>query len=244
MVSIFQYYFYFDFVRKTNDLEKIVKSIAEKRIFKLGLKSAVDDKNFEEEFLQMVKDDISEVKEFLVSYDSRDFSLEQKRFVDDNNYCDISLKYYFDFPEIFSQVAIDEVFNHDVIAEDRLFVEYPLVSIEALKDIINGDFNKIYLCDFAASLCSKRNKINQVIQIIDNQAAQDKMYLKVSYNDYLDHKESIFNLVRKGFKFALKTNGNMPKLSSDELRLLEIFSCIIVDKNDVNKYKNVKIIQK
>lgn len=243
-ISIFQYYFYFDFVRNTDDLEKIVDSIVEKRIFKLNLKSAVDDKDFKEKFLQLVKDDMKEVKEYLVSYNSDDFSLEQKRFLDDNNYYDVSLNYYFDFPEIFSHESVEQVFNTDIVAEDKLFVEYPLVCIEALKDILGGDFDKIYICDFAASLCSKKNKINQIMQIINNQAAQDKMFLKVTYDDYLNYKESIFDLVRKGFRFVLKTNADMPKLTSEELKLLEIFSCIIVDKKDVNKYKNVKIIQK
>ena len=243
-IAIFQYYFYFDFVRTTDDLEKIISSIAEKRIFKLNLKAAVDDKSFEEELLELVNNDMREVKEFLMSYDSSDFSLNQRRLQENGNYYEVSLNYYFDFPEIFSKAAIDDVFNHDVILEDKLFVEYPMVSVEALKDILGGDFDKIYICDFAASLCKKKNKINQVIQLIDNQAAQDKMFLKVSYDDYLNYKEGIFDLVRKGFRFALQTNANMPELSNDELKLLEIFSCIIVDKGDINKYKNVKIIQK
>ena len=245
-IAIFQYYFYFDFVRTTNDLEKIVNSIAEKRIFKLNLKSAVDDDDdFKNEFLQMIKEDVRNVKEYLVSYNSKDFSLNLKKFSSDENYIEVGLNYYFDFPEIFSEEAIDEVFNTDIVAEDKLFVEYPLVSVEALIDILGGNFNKIYICDFATSLFSKKTKLNQVVQMLNNQAAQDKIYFKVNYHEFRDNKEEIFELIRKGYKFALKTDAFTPKLANDELKVLEVFSCIIVGKNDANKnrYKNVKKIQ-
>lgn len=244
-IAIFQYYFYFDFVRGTNDLDKIVDSICEKRIFKLNIKSAVDDKNFKEELLELVREDIKEVKELLVSYGSKDFSLEFKKYSSDENYLKVRLNYFMEFPEIFSKEAIEEVFNTDIIAEDRLFVEYPMVSIEALKDILGGNFNKIYICDFASSLLNKKSKANQILQVIENQAIQDKMYLKVSYEDFLKSKEKIYDLIRRGFKFALETNSQMEKLANDEIKVLEVFSCIIVDNYDINKnkYKNVKILQ-
>ena len=53
----------------------------------------------------------------------------------------IILKYYFEFPEIYSKEIIEEVFNTDITSEDKLFVEYPMVAIVALKDIIVGNFN-------------------------------------------------------------------------------------------------------
>ncbi len=244
-IAIFQYYFYFDFVRNTNDLDKIVESIAEKRIFKLNIKSAIDDKNFKEELLELVRQDIKDVKELLISYSSKDFSLNFKRYNNNENYVRVKLDYYMEFPEIFSEDAIEEVFNTDMIAEDKLFVEYPMISVEALKDILGGNFNKIYICDFAGSLLNKKTKANQVLETIENPAAQDKIYLEVTYDDFLNYKDKIYDLIRKGFKFALKTNSQMEKLANDEMKVLEVFSCIIVDENDINKnkYKNVKILQ-
>lgn len=244
-LTIFQYYLYFDFVRNTDDLEKIVDSIADKRIFKLNMKSAIKEENFKEELLELVRDDIREVKEYLVSYGCKDFSLVTKKFSSDNNYINVGLNYFFDFPEIFSEEAIVDTFNTDIIAEDKLFVEYPLVAIEALKDILAGNFSTIYICDFAVSLVNKKTKINQVLECIENQAAQDKIIFRVNYREFLENKKGIFELVKKGFKFALKTYSDMPQLGNGELNVLEVFSCIIADEKDVNKnkYKNVKILK-
>ena len=244
-IPFFQYYFYFDFVRNTNNIDKIIESIAEKRIFRLNLKSAVEDENFKKELSELVKNDIKDVKELLISFGSKDFDLSINRYSYNNNYCNVSLNYYFDFPPIFSEQIIEEIFNTDIVAEDKLFVEYPMVAVEALKDILSGNFERKFICDFAPALFGKKSKINQILQLIDNQAAQDKMYLKISYDDFLKNKDNVFTTIRKGYKFALYTEENMPKLANDELKVLEVFPCIITSKEDVNlnKYKNVIILQ-
>ena len=245
-VAFFQYYFYFDKVRKADNLEKIVDSIAEKRIFKLNLRSAIND-NFKEEFLELVKQDMEDVEIMLEAYESEDFNLELSKVVPtDSDYYRASLSYNFSFPKIFSEDRIEELFNTDIIAEDKLFVEYPMIAIQSLKDILNGNFTKVYVCDFAASLLSKKKKTDQVLQAIENQAGQDKICFEINYSDFLQNKEDVFNLIKRGFRFALETNSDMPKLTAEELKILEVFSCIIVDTNDINKkkYKNVKILQK
>lgn len=245
-VAFFQYYFYFDKVRKADNLEKIIDSIAEKRIFKLNLRSAIND-NFKEEFLELVKQDMEDTDVLLDSYGSEDFNLELSKIVStDTDYYRARLSYNFSFPKIFSEDRIEELFNTDIIAEDKLFVEYPMIAIQSLKDILNGNFTKVYVCDFASSLLSKKKKIEQLLQVIENQAGQDKICFEINYNDFLQNKEDVFNLIKRGFRFALETNSDMPKLTAEELKILEVFSCIIVDTNDINKkkYKNVKILQK
>lgn len=245
-ISLFQYYFYFDNVRDNIELEEIVDKIAEKRIFKFNLKSALKD-NFKEEFLQIVKQDIKQSNEELDKCFSNEFDLEVKKINPDNNdYYRVKLRYYFDFPEIFSKESIEEVFNTDVISEDKLFVEYPMISVRVLNEILAGNFNKKYICDFSANLFKKKKKLEQLLQILDNQAAQDKIFFEIKYQEFLENKEEIFKLIKRGFSFALKTNSAMPKLLNEEINILEIFNCIIVDNNDINKtkYKNIKIIEK
>lgn len=244
-LALFQYYFYFDNVRDNVEIEEIVKSIEEKRIFKLKLKSALKD-NFREEFTEIVKRDIKEANNYLELYETNDFGLNIKRVNSkDNEFYRVKLKYNFEFPEIFSKEAIEEVFNTDIVNEDKLFVEYPMIANLALKDILNANFNKVYICDFTTELFNKKQKLEQLLGIIDNQAAQDKISLEVSYEDFINNKEEIFKCIKRGFRFVLKTNNEMPKLSNEELKILEIFNCIIISTNDVNKrkYKNIKILE-
>ena len=244
-LALFQYYFYFDNVRYNIEIEDIVQAISEWRIFELKLRSAVKD-DFNKTFLDIVKEDIENENRILYGYDSTDFELNVKKIIPkNNNYYRVKLQYNFGFPEIFNKEAIEEVFNTDIIAEDKLFVEYPMIANKVLNEIIDGNFSKIYICDFAIDLFNKKKKLEQLLSILDNQAAQEKIYFKIDYDDFSKNKSNIFKLRKRGFSFALETNEKMPQLSNEELKILEIFNCIIVDANDINKNKyNNKILVK
>ncbi len=244
-LSLFQYYFYFDNVRYNMDLEDVVNTIAEKRLKKFNIKSTEND-NFKDEFLNLVISDLEQIDDYLDKYASEDFDLEIKKINSKNpNYYRVKLKYYFEFPEIYSKEIIEDVFNTDITSEDKLFVEYPMAAIVALKDVIVGNFNKMYVCDFAPELLNKKKKLDQLLDILENQAAQDKILFEIEYNDFIRNKEKLFEIIRKGFRFCVKTNDDMPKLSKEEIKMLEIFDRIIVSTKDVNKkqYKKTKILE-
>ena len=81
--------------------------------------------------------------------------------------------------------------------------------------------------------------------MLENQAAQDKIIFEIGFEDFKDNKTDVFKLIKRGFGFALKTNSDMPVFTLDELKILDIFDCIIVDPEDVNKgkYKKKKVIE-
>ena len=145
---LFQYLFYFDFVRDNIDIKNVVELIAEKRVSRFNLRVNEND-DFIKDFTDLVTEDIRQVEYSLELYEkSEDFEIELKR-VDTNNinYFFAKLIYHLEFPKIFSLEAIQEVFENDIIAEDRLFVEYPMLANIALKDILVGNFNRIYIAD-------------------------------------------------------------------------------------------------
>lgn len=241
--ELFQYFFYFDYVRKNVEINEVIRLISEKREKKYNLKNP-DTKNFIKEFTKLVESDLKQVNNSLKLYEStKDFEITLKK-IDDNIYR-VKLLYNFDFPEIFSKEIIQETFETDIIGEDRLFVEYPMIANEVLKEILNGNFSKIYIVDFAESLLKKKKKLDQLLEILENQASQDKIYFELKFEDFVKNKKEVFDVVKRGFKFALVTNSDMPKFTKDELQITEIFGCILADTNDVNKkrYKNDKIIE-
>lgn len=241
--ELFQYFFYFDYVRKNVEVSEVIKLISEKREKKYNLRNP-DTKNFIKEFSELVESDLKKINDLLKLYDStKDFELTLKK-LDDNMYR-VKLLYNFDFPEIFSKEIIEETFETDVIGEDRLFVEYPMVANEVLKEILNGNFNKIYVVDFAESLLKKKKKLEQLLEILENQATQDKVYFEIKFEDFVKNKKEVFEVIKRGFKFALVTNSEMPKFTKDELQITEVFGCILADTNDINKqrYKNDKILE-
>ncbi len=241
--ELFQYFFYFDYVRKNVEISKVIKLISEKREKKYNLRNP-DTKNFIKEFSNLVESDLNKINHLLKLYDStKDFEITLKK-LDDTMYR-VKLLYNFDFPEIFSKEIIEETFETDVIGEDRLFVEYPMIANEVLKEILNGNFSRIYVVDFAESLLKKKKKLGQLLEILENQAAQDKIYFEIKFEDFVKNKKEVFEIIKRGFKFALVTNSEMPKFTKDELQITEVFGCILADTNDVNKkrYKNDKILE-
>ena len=241
--ELFQYFFYFDYVRKNVEISKVIKLISEKREKKYNLRNP-DTKNFIKEFSNLVESDLNKINHLLKLYDStKDFEITLKK-LDDTMYR-VKLLYNFDLSEIFSKEIIEETFETDVIGEDRLFVEYPMIANEVLKEILNGNFSRIYVVDFAESLLKKKKKLEQLLEILENQAAQDKIYFEIKFEDFVKNKKEVFEIIKRGFKFALVTNSEMPKFTKDELQITEVFGCIFADTNDVNKkrYKNDKILE-
>lgn len=236
-LSLFQYFFYFDFVRNNLSIQEVIETIDNERKTKLKLKSAEND-NFLFEFTELVVSDINDAQDYIEKYNTNDFNLIIKKInPNNNNFYRVKLDYKFSFPKIFSKEAIEETFNIDVIAEDKLFVEYPLVAIEALKDILEGNFSKIYVVDFSVDLLKKQKKLTQITEILNNQASQDKIYFEINYEDFLNKKAEVFKLIKNGFKFALKTNEDMPELVKEEIKILDIFDLILVNSADINKTK-------
>lgn len=245
-VSLFPYFLYFDYVRNNISIQEIIEEIDKKRRTTFLIKNA-DKDNFILEFTELVVSDLKEIESQLEKYNTNDFELKIKRINQENKNCyKVSLDYNFGFPQIFSKEAIELTFNTDIIAEDKLFVEYPMIANIALIDILQGNFSKIYFVEFYSPLLKKKKKIEQIIEVLENQAAQDKIYFEIEYEDFIGAKKEVFSLIKRGFKFVLSTNSGMEKLSQEEQKILEVFDYILVDENDVNKdiYNKRKIIIK
>ena len=135
-LSLFQYFFYFDFVRRNIQIDDVVDKITEKRIEKFNLRSAESD-GFDEGFKKLVKEEIEEIEFSFDVYDSSDFKLDFVKLDSKGMYNRVNLLYDFVFPEIFSQDAITETYNTDIIAEDKLFVEYSMIAMQVLKDVLD-----------------------------------------------------------------------------------------------------------
>ena len=80
-----------------------------------------------------------------------------------------------------------------------------------------------------------------MLTILNCQASQDKISFEINYNNFCDNKDSVYELTKRGFTFCLRTEKDMPKLTEDELKILNIFNCIIVDTYDINKKKYKKL---
>ena len=237
MCTFFYYNLYFDNVVYYKDLKEKIKKIAKlrKRILK------VEEKEFEKKLYNEIINFTNQKKELLKHFDSKYFEIVIKSYPDKRNIYRVNLKNNIKIPLVYSEYAKNKAFNIGLINEDKLKVEYYLVVIKIIKDIIKLNFKRQYILEFAETLLKKEQKINNVLSILDNGVIQEKVCLKIRYEFFYKNKEKIINLMRKGYKFAIIIDSSL-ECNYRNIELLDIFKFIIINKEQENYEELIKIL--
>lgn len=238
-MNVFYYYvLYFDNVVHYKDLRKTIEHIAKLRKKILNKKS----ENFEEELHKTMMDYIRQKEEFIKKFDSEDFYIKISNYPDKLNVYRINLKNNIKFPNVYSDFAIKKAFETGTINEDKLLVEYYLTAIKALQDIVKNNFKRRYIVEFASTLLKKQNKIKNLLNIISNTAMQEKICIKIRYENYTQYKEKIYQLMQNGFNIALILDNSF-EVNFKNIESLRLFKYVILNKNlkQYEKIKNEKI---
>lgn len=200
-----------------------------------------EDEYFKENLVKKIEENLIKRNDFFNKYETKEFYIKKKKL--EKHLYDIKLKYNIKFPMIYSNNAIEKVFNSDIVNEDKLFIEYILISIQIINDIEDGNYNQNYLVEFSYSLFEKKQKSNRLLEVINNQSIQDRISFVIDYKNFIKYKEEIYDFIKEGFKIAIKLDETF-EFDIIELKRLTIFSYILVDTNfkyyqDVLKNKNL-----
>ena len=227
---MFDVMFYLDDVIELDNEDNLMKFINQVRIEKLG----INDKDFIEKFKDIIEKNNERKKAFINSIQCEEFPVEYDYIYDQDIY-NVTIYHDIAIPKLYSKFAIDKVFNDSLIAEDKLFIEYYIVSAKILTNIINGDYNNKYLLEFNPNILKKKDKLARLLNIINNDLTKDVTSMKISYNSFITNKEKIYELIKEGYKFSViidNTYENKEKIDTD---IFKIFEYIILD--DKTKYK-------
>ena len=233
--NMYDFIYYVDGLRKINDLKEFSKEICNIRKSKFEYMPIT---GLDERLYRMMRDFIANKEKLISEVETEDFILNVQKYILVDNTYRAELKYNFKIPYIYSQKVINEVYNEGTINEDKLIIEYIMVVAECIKDIDKGDFDKVYVVDFASTLFPKKNKLKQTLRIIENEAIQAKIILKVNYKDFINNREQMYNLIKDGFRFAIIIDDDF-EFDLMELKKLDIFDYLIVPTESIN-YENIK----
>lgn len=167
-IDVFNYIFFFDNVRNVDnlknykDLREVVKELVTLRKEKFKIKTS---DGFEEKLYKEIMDNMLEKEIFLEKLDCDDFVLEFEKCKENQNLYFVTLDHRIRMPRQYSEDAIEKVFNTGLIAEDKLKVEYILISVVAIKDIINGEFKDCYIVELASTLFKKKRQDRQYFRL-------------------------------------------------------------------------------
>lgn len=238
--QIFDYVLFFDNVRKVennkdvNTIKQIVSEIANMREKWFKVKNAAD---FEEKLYQEINSDMINKDVFLDNFDNSDFALKIRNHQDVEDLYYVKIENKIKMPIQYSQYAVDKVFSTGIIAEDKLKIEYILLSVMAIRDILNGNFSDTYIAEFNAALFKKQKKLEGLLSLIENQALQEKINLSIMYQDYIKHRNEVLSFVNQGYNFVIILDGSVKSVT--DVEKLKMFKRVILPKN-VALYRDIK----
>ena len=151
MCIFFYYVLYFDKVIQSRDIKKTIEKISKLRKRVLN----IEDEEFNKLVYNTMKEFEKEKEKLVERFETDDFKLKITNYPDELNVYRVNLKYNFNFPLVYSEFAINKAFNIGIINEDKLAIEFYLISIEVLKDVLKQNFKKKYILEFAPSLFEK-----------------------------------------------------------------------------------------
>lgn len=238
ILGLFKKYYYLDNVLEFDykkDLESYVNMINRIRVEKLG----INDANFIKQFSDLVMNNTNKKLEFIANFNNSDFFLDISE-INNRKIYNVNINHRVSVPKIFSDYAINKVWNNKIITENKLQVEYYLVNQSILKNIIDGNFEFEYLVGIAVSLFEKIDKLKKFFNILDNDIAKDSITIKVHYEDFMKYKEIIFSYIKEGYKFAIVLDDSYLDDNSNKT-ILDIFKYIIVtdDKYVTSRIKDL-----
>lgn len=240
MLDLYQYILYIDFVRPLKIEEKdLADQICKARTDTYELKRIPGHK---EKITKMIKTFREAKENYLKNYASEDFKIALNRFAGQKDIFEVNLKYKFEIPYLFSKQATMEVYDTGVIYEDRIIVEFVLLTILNIRTIQTGNFDSQYIVDLPISMIEKSQKIEQLMNIIENPVIQERVKIRISFKDFTTNKTAIHQFMQRGFRFIIDLDDTFV-VKPDELKKLEIFDYIIVHKKS-KLYDNFKYYQK
>ena len=230
--KVFAYILFFDNVRKVENFKKIdslreiIKRIMEIVTADFNIKTS---KEKEESLYKEITSDMLDADIFLDKFETDEFVLSFENCEQREELYFTELEHNIKMPMQYSDVAIDKVFSEGIVAEDKLQVEYMLLSVMSVRDIIEGNFKDTYVAEFTNTLFKKKAKLDSILSIIDNQALQDKININLDYSDYIKYQKIVLEYTNRGYNFAITLDNTIK--SVEDVEKLKMFKIVIAPKN-------------
>ncbi len=235
--QIFVYMLFFDNVRKVENFKNI-KSIKEvinqlidycQKTLDIKMQDDIHEALYNEITTDMLDKDI-----YLDKFETDNFILDFEKTKELDNVYYTRLDYNMRLPMQYSYEAVEKVYNTGTVAENKLAVEYVLLSVVAIRDVLNGNFKDKYIVEFSNSLIKKEQKLDGLLAILTNQALQDKINITISYRDFQKNRDMILEFIGKGYNFAIELDDYLEDV--EIIKKLKMFKFIIVPHN-IKLYK-------
>lgn len=223
-VNVFSQMVYIDGYTEMSTLKEKINTLNNYRIQKLG----IVEKNFKDNMLKLINIHNTKRDKLLNNLQSEAFLVEYKKIGKKKNLFNVTMKHQIKFNPLYSEYAINNAFKTGMVNENRMIILYSIYSAEMITNIIKCDFKKHYLIDFDENLFSKSKKLQGILNILDLDPIKDMTSFKITYTNFLEYKNDIYDLKRKGFNFSVIIDS---KYVDDDVNFtkLQLFKYVIIE---------------
>lgn len=230
-------YSFFDLCINLNEIHKEELKETINQIIELLRKYNIEVPfNFAEECTKLFNEGENSKKELLKTAETNKFFMKYKT-IKSPNLKKARLKYNIKFPIIYNRDIIQRTFDKGIIAEDKLFVEYNLITTKIIKDLQDGIYRKQYIIEFCEDLFEKHQKRSRLLEIINHYAIQDRAIINIYYKNFEKNKNVIYEMIKKGFKIALTLDDSF-KINEGNIQRLTLFEYVLLPK-DLEKHNEI-----
>lgn len=239
LIKAFEYIFYFDNVVECPSINEKIDEI---EIFRKEVLGINKNKKFNQDLFDTIRDDLIKKKEYLDTVESKKFDFDCT-LTNIRNLYDVTLTHNLKFPVVYNSTVIDKVFNSKELSQRKAVVEFSYAALKVLKDTIKGNFEYKYLVQYPSGISKKKTLSKKMFSILDNDILKEKIFIKISYEDFEKEKDEIYSYMRDGYKFVVILEKD---INVEKIELLSIFKYIMIDKNKkiegLSKFKNLIFI--
>src|SRR5574344_174230 len=214
---IFSYVLYFDDVAIYDNLTVLVNALLADDLISLTYNDDV-----KEQLTNFIIDVENKKEEFNRLFNTSLFTLNESRLR--KNLYEVSIDNHSKIPKIYSDYAINKAFNSGTVNEDKYYVLYSMLAYNILKSAIDLDFINNYIVELPITLYNKNKKIERILNIINNDLTKNRIYFKITFNNYINNKDLVNGFIKEGYKFALELDDNF----NNDLDSLVLFSYVLV----------------
>ena len=146
----------------------------------------------------------------------------------------VELQHNIEFSKVYSDYIVDKTYSEGIVAEDKVTILINLLLIQISKDMLNADFKNKYLISMPGSIYNKSNKLDKVFKMLNDEYAKNSIYVVIKYEDMVNSKKAIKELVKNGYHFALDINDTSA-IKAKDLGCVNLMEYIFIDKKVAKK---------
>lgn len=241
IVALFGYITYLDDIVNIMEEGELLKTLIEDEDIK------IDHKEISLDELKTWYLNIKKKKEqFASTIYTKEFELIEKRVYRKTS--ELNLVQNVKISNLYSEFAIYKAYTTGVVREDKLFITYIMASNIVLNNAINLDFSRRYIVNLENTLFTKVRKFNRLLNTLNNTLAKKYIIIKITYQDYINNKDKIDNLINEGYSFALVLDSSFEGNTNGLILFPYIYISeeseyydMIVNRKAYNKIKIIKL---